>query len=461
MRNPLGTYSLGRVHGLADDRRYWSADDPEHEDYAELVDRVRDNNFSAGLWHPPEPYRLDGPPSLSAPVGANAPNRREDVAQVEEALFSLDGLGLSQRLPRSGRPSTRLNATIAAFQGLNGLEPDGLINPGGPTPETLTRKLPLAIAPETPLPAPTVEPAALNPQPQPEPLGPERDLTTRGIGDTLAERRAEAAFEAERRAEDPFGDIFGGGAEDPVLAAHVDKWLAEDAADVRAQRERDAAIGSPNPAVQQANYVIGDAGADRFEPQLLSMNNSQRDQIIDITMDHEGGKTAGTSYGITQPTLDAYNARYGVPGFPKNVSQLEEEQARQIARQQYYEEYGIGDIDEFSVAAHVFDVVFNSSETGAAQMLQDAMCETIRGTDLADVYPRKELPGSEVPEEERRQILDISGKTIEILNAIIERGLIEDFHRNLALLRWEYMKGLENFDTSKGGWEIRAKSYLP
>ena len=353
-----------------------------------------------------------------------------------------------------------MNATIAAFQGLNGLEPDGLINPGGPTLEVLSRKLPLPDVPETPPRAPTFEAAALNPQPQPETLA-GRDLTTRGIGDTLAEARAEAAFEAERRAEDPFGDIFGGGAEDPVLAAHVDKWLAEDAADVRAQRERDAAIGSPNPAVEQANYVIGDAGADRFELQPMSMNNSQRGQIIDITMGHEGGKTAGTSYGITQPTLDAYNARYGVPGFPKNVSQLEEQQARQIARQLYYEEYGIGDIDESSVAAHVFDVVFNSSLTGAAKMLQDAMWDTIQGTDLETDYERSDLPGSTVLERERKKKLRISGTTIDVLNAIIERGLIEDFHRNLVFLRWEYMKGLENFDTYKGGWEIRARSYLP
>ena len=313
MRNPLGTYSLERVHGLADDRRYWNADDPEHEDYTEPVDRVRDNNFSAGLWQPPEPYRLGAPPSLSAPVGANAANRREDVAQVEEALFSLDGLGLSRWLPRSGRPSTRLNATIAAFQGLNGLEPDGLINPGGPTLAVLTRKLPLPAVAEPSPPAPTVEAAARNPQSQSEPLV-ARALTTRGIGDTLAERRAEEArFEAdmaaEARAENPFGDIFGGRGEDPVLAAHVDKWLAEDEADIRAQKERDAAIGSPSASVEQANYVIGDAGEDRLEPQLLSMNNSQRDQIIDITMGHEGGWSeeeakAGrpTNYGITQTT---------------------------------------------------------------------------------------------------------------------------------------------------------------
>ena len=122
-----------------------------------------------------------------------------------------------------------------------------------------------------------------------------------------------------------------------------------------------------------------------------------------------------------------------MPGFPKNVSQLEEKQARQIARKLYYEEYGIGDIDEFSVAAHVFDVVFNSSLPGAAQMLQDAMWATIQGTDLETKYTREKLPGSQVPEKERGQILDVSGKTIDVLNAIIEHGLIEAFHKNLVL----------------------------
>ena len=122
MRNPLGTYSVERWLTLADDRRYWNTDDPEHADYTEVVDLIRDNNFTAGLWRPPEPYRLGGPPSLSAPVGASAPNRRDEVAQVEEALLSLDGLGLSQWLPRTGQPNTKFNAAIAAFQGLNNLK---------------------------------------------------------------------------------------------------------------------------------------------------------------------------------------------------------------------------------------------------------------------------------------------------------------------------------------------------
>ena len=49
------------------------------------------------------------------------------------------------------------------------------------------------------------------------------------------------------------------------------------------------------------------------------------------------------------------------------------------------------------MAAHVFDVVFNSSTVGAALMLQDAMWETIKGTDLQTEYTRDTLPGGTVP----------------------------------------------------------------
>ena len=159
---------------------------------------------------------------------------------------------------------------------------------------------------------------------------------------------------------------------------------------VRTQMEGDATLGQPS-------YQTADAGAAGLETQLMSMNNSQRDRIIEITMGHEGEKTEGTSYGITQKTLNRYNGRYGDAGFPTDVALLGEKQARQIARQLYYEEFRIGDVDEFSVAAHVFDMVFNSSTVGAALMLQDAMWETIKGTDLQTAYTRDTLPGGTVP----------------------------------------------------------------
>ena len=61
---------------------------------------------------------------------------------------------------------TKFNAAIAAFQGLNGLKPDGLVNPGGPTLAALNRKLPLAAATETTPPARVAEAAVLNQRPE-------------------------------------------------------------------------------------------------------------------------------------------------------------------------------------------------------------------------------------------------------------------------------------------------------
>ena len=84
--------------------------------------------------------------------------------------------------------------------------------------------------------APMLEAAVLNQSPE---TLPGRPITAHGMGDeALARDRAEearyeAGLEAERRADDPFGDILGGRWENPVLANHVDKWLAEDEADMR------------------------------------------------------------------------------------------------------------------------------------------------------------------------------------------------------------------------------------
>ena len=91
--------------------------------------------------------------------------------------------------------------------------------------------------------APMYEAAALNAESQP-PLG--RPITAPGMGDEALARsraeeaRAEAAFEAERRAEDPFGDIFGGRRYE---RNHIDDMLDSFEAESRAQLDREALAG--------------------------------------------------------------------------------------------------------------------------------------------------------------------------------------------------------------------------
>ena len=69
-------------------------------------------------------------------------------------------------------------------------------------------------------------------------------------------------------------------------------------------------------------------------------------------------------------------------------------------------------------------------------------------------------------EKDRQQILRISGTTIDVLNAIIERGLIDAFHafhNNLVARRTAYMRWIAENNPEKakylGGWITRAESY--
>ena len=433
-----------------------------------MANRLQNFHISPENWPRPEPFRLGRPLAPRLPVGAGGVNHPQDVAELTDGLLSLGGLGMAGWLPRTSIPNSKLNAAIAGFQKLNSLEPDGLVNPDGPTLGVLSGYLPIPKVGSITDGAPTVEAAALNPRPGPEPLA-GRGLTTRGIGDTLAEVRAEAAFEAERRAKDPFGDIFGGRREDPVIAAHVDKWLAEDAADIRTQKERDAAIGSSNASVEQMNYAIGDAGADRLGMRLTSLNNSQRDQIIDITMGHEGelSKDKKTNFGIQQNTLNDYNAMNPDAGFKEDMALLKREQAAQIYREMFYDRYGIGEIDNFSMASHLFDLVVLHGPTGAAMVLQDAMRKTFaeHASDLAGIYGEDDIPGSTLTNEEMRQKLKIGGMTLDILSAIDERGLLDRLQNYVVERRIQFMRDIAERDPEKAknlpGWIPRAESFRP
>ena len=100
------------------------------------------------------------------------------------------------------------------------------------------------------------EAAALNAESQP-PLG--RPITAPGMGDEALARsraeeaRAEAAFEAERRAEDPFGDIFGGGRR--YQRNHIDDMVDSFEAESRAQLEREALAGlDRNSMMMEVGY---------------------------------------------------------------------------------------------------------------------------------------------------------------------------------------------------------------
>ena len=111
------------------------------------------------------------------------------------------------------------------------------MNPDGPTIKVLNGYLPPPQAPETMARAPTHEAVVQNPLPDAA-IAPGRPITAPGMGDEALARnraeeaRAEAAMEAERRADDPFGDIFGGGRRSE--RNHIDDMLDSFEAESRA-----------------------------------------------------------------------------------------------------------------------------------------------------------------------------------------------------------------------------------
>ncbi len=115
-REPIGPFTLGQMSALLDDPRYLREYEPDHADYVSMVTRVHDNNFVSGEWRDREPHTLGRPLVLGGTVGVGAENRPEDVAEIEEGLLAVDGLGLSRWLPRTGKGSSALNAALTGFQ---------------------------------------------------------------------------------------------------------------------------------------------------------------------------------------------------------------------------------------------------------------------------------------------------------------------------------------------------------
>ena len=249
--------SLEQIYELFDDPRYNDASKPDHEAYNAMANRLHRFHLNPERWPEPEPFQRGRPLSPRASVGAGGINLPQDVADLSDGLLSLGGLGHSGWLTRTGAPNSPLNAAIVGFQRLNDLKPDGLVNPGGPTIAVLNGNLPLPQARETLPRAPIYEAAVLNPSPEAQAL-PGRPITAPGMGDALAQSRAEmtdfeAALEAERRADDPNYDIFDGHRR--YQRNHIDDMLDEQEAEMRAQLDREALAGlDPNSLMTQVGY---------------------------------------------------------------------------------------------------------------------------------------------------------------------------------------------------------------
>lgn len=171
----------------------------------------------------------------------------------------------------------------------------------------------------------------------------------------------------------------------------------------------------------------------------------RKQRIILIGMANEGGYVDNpklidqpTNSGVTQPTLDKYNADHPDFSFPRYVKNLTGEQAQQIYGEDYYDERRIGDIENERIAMAVFDMGVMSNFNNVGKIVQETLNESI-GENL-------KVDGI------------IGNKTINALNSIPDNK-IDDFMKDLKEKRIEYLRGLSGWTKYGKGWTNRTNRY--
>jgi hypothetical protein len=173
--------------------------------------------------------------------------------------------------------------------------------------------------------------------------------------------------------------------------------------------------------------------------------DDKKQDIIHKTMAEEGGYVDNpklidqpTNSGITQPTLDKYNADHPEFNFPDNVKDLTGEQAQQIYGEDYYDERRIGEIENKRIANAIFDMGVMSNFNNVGKTIQETLNDSMNAN--------LKIDGK------------IGDKTIDALNNI-PNDKVDDFMQDLKENRIEYLQGLSGWGKYGKGWTSRTNRY--
>ncbi len=145
-----------------------------------------------------------------------------------------------------------------------------------------------------------------------------------------------------------------------------------------------------------------------------------------------------TNAGITQPTLDNYNADHPNFNFPDNVKELTGDQAEQIYGEDFYDDHQIDKIDNERIASAVFDMGVMSNFGNVMKIVQETL---------------NDVMGSGLTVDGR-----IGPNTLTALNSIPD-DKVDDFMDKLKENRLEYLQGLPKWDEYGRGWTNRTNRY--
>lgn len=186
---------------------------------------------------------------------------------------------------------------------------------------------------------------------------------------------------------------------------------------------------------------------------------SNFDQSLPIILREEGGLAnrppkedpgGKTMSGITQSTYDAWLKKNGSgtnPDWPKDVSELKDNQIRDFYREEIYYGKRLDEIQDPKIRHVTFDGSTMSSPQGVADYT---------GKAIKDVLPNVDLGKPGV----------MGSKYIGAMNKIAEKGLTDDFLEKLADRRTDFLKNLPDGSgdllyKKNPGWFRRVDSQRP
>ena len=173
--------------------------------------------------------------------------------------------------------------------------------------------------------------------------------------------------------------------------------------------------------------------------------NQVEENSLEKTLDEEAGYVDNpdlidqpTNFGITQPTLDKYNADHPNFNFPKKVAGIKRKHAKQIYKEDYYQECRINEITIPRISHAVFDMGVMSNFGNVVRLVQTTLNNLI--------------------DENLKVDGKLGGNTIGALNNI-PHDKIEIFMDELKRNRLEYLRGLSGWEKDDRGRTKRINRY--
>lgn len=179
------------------------------------------------------------------------------------------------------------------------------------------------------------------------------------------------------------------------------------------------------------------------KPETQKASDMKFEQAYNKLQEPEGGYTDGkdqvddepTNMGIKQSTLDRYANKHPEKKFPTDVKYLTATQAKEIYKNEYWDNTRIPEIKNDRIRDAVFDM---NVMGGAGKTVQRALNSFLDANLVVD--------GA------------IGSETIKSINAVPDNA-VNEFMVALKSERIDYLKGTKNWVTAKNGWLKRVNKY--